>query len=176
MDQSYPNAIQLTVADVKKSIKFYSEKLGFTLRQTFPDPKKPVWASLELGRQVVMLGANLGVEDAKKLGMDTAELDRVRKDSKAFAKSPHGVGASFYIAVPDVDAHHKNAKRRRVEVLAAPKTQFYGLREYVAHDPDGYRFVFYTRVHEGAEGHDGAQHQAGARKKAGAAREAIAGA
>jgi uncharacterized glyoxalase superfamily protein PhnB len=146
MDQPYPNAVHLTVADIKKSIKFFTEKLGFTFENSFPNLKKPVWASLTLDRQRVMLGTSMSADDAKKFDMSKAEIDMVKKDAKAFAKGAHGVGAVFYICVPDVDAHCKAAKKKKVEILSPPKTQFYGLREYVARDPDGYRFVFYTRV------------------------------
>lgn len=148
MDYPYPNSIHLTVADIKKSIKFYTEKLGFTLDRTFPDPKKPVWAALVLDRQCVMLGAPMSPEAAKEFGMSKEEVAMVKKDARAFTKSAHGVGAAFYVCVPDVDAHHKAAKKKRVEILAQPKTQFYGLREYQALDPDGYRFVFYTRTEQ----------------------------
>jgi hypothetical protein len=31
-------------------------------------------------------------------------------------------------------------------VLTQPKTQFYGLRDYMVEDPDGYQLSFYTPV------------------------------
>ncbi len=146
MDHSYPNSVHLTVANIKKSIKFFTEKVGFTLEMTFPNPKKPAFAKLSLDGQIVLLGVSMSVDDAKKFDMSKEELAIVKKDAKAFAKSAHGVGTAFYICVPDVDAHCKVAKKKKVEILASPKTQFYGMREYIAEDPDGYRFVFYTRV------------------------------
>ncbi|MEZ5965652.1 MAG: VOC family protein [Planctomycetota bacterium] len=144
--EHYPLSVHLTVADIKKSIKFYTEKLGFTLENTYPNPKKPVHACLVLDRQSIMLGVSMTADDAKKAGMSKDEIDLVRKDAKAFGKAAHGVGASFFLCVPDVDAHYKVAKKKKVDILASPKTQFYGLREYVAEDLDGYRFVFYTQV------------------------------
>lgn len=150
MQKPYPLSVHLTVADMKKSIKFFTEKLGFTLENAFPNSKKPVWASLVLDRQSIMLGKNMSVDDAKEFGMSKDELAMVRKDSKAFAKSAHGVGAATYVCVSDVDAHFKVARKKRVEILATPKTQFYGLRDYIVVDPDGYRFVFYTPVEQEA--------------------------
>lgn len=146
MEHPYPLSVHLTVANIKKSIKFFTEKLGFSLENTFPNPKKPIHASLVLDRQSIMLGTSMSADDGKKLGMSKDELAIVRRDSKAFAKSAHGVGISLFVCVPDVDAHHKVAKKKKVDILSAPKTQFYGLREYVAEDLDGYRFVFYTQV------------------------------
>ncbi len=146
MDLPYPNSVHLTVADIKKSIKFFTDKLGFKLTGTHPNEKKPIWASLTLDNQSVMLGTTLAPEAAKAMGMSKEEIDMCKKESKAFAKGPHGVGAVFYFCVPDVDAHHKVAKKKKAEVLFAPKTQFYGLREYLLQDLDGYRFIFYTRI------------------------------
>ncbi len=140
----YPNAVHLTVSDVKKSIKFYTEKLGFTLKECYPDPKKPLWASLVLDKQVVMLGALMTAEGAKEMGCSKEELALLKSDTKAFNKGAHGVGVAIYICVSDVDAHHKIAKKKRVEMVTGLKTQFYGIRDYTAQDPDGYRLVMYT--------------------------------
>lgn len=146
MDLPYPNSVHLTVADIKKSIKFFTDKLGFKLTGTHPNEKKPIWASLTLDNQSVMLGMPLAAEAAKAMGMSKEEVDMCKKESKAFAKGPHGVGAVFYFCVADVDAHYKLAKKKKAEILFAPKTQFYGLREYLLQDLDGYRFIFYTRI------------------------------
>jgi len=150
MEHPYPLSVHLTVSSVKKSIKFFTEKLGFQLENTYPNPKKPIHASLVLDRQCIMLGASLNADDGKQLGMNKDEIDLLRKDAKAFGKSAHGVGTSFFVCVPDVDAHYKAAKKKKVDILSAPKTQFYGLREYIAEDLDGYRFVFYTQVKQAA--------------------------
>lgn len=150
MDQPTPNSVHLTVSDIKKSIKFFTDKLGFKVTGTHPNEKKPVWAGLALGNQTLMIGSPLSPEAAKAMGMSKEEIDMCKKEQKAFTKGPHGVGAVFYFQVDDVDAHYKIAKKKKAEVLFAPKTQFYGLREYLMQDLDGYRFVFYTRIAQDA--------------------------
>ncbi len=143
--ENYPNAPYLTVADPKRSIRFYTQ-LGFALGNCWPDAKKPQYASLVLERQVVMVGASTSGEEGKELGASKAELRRMKKDHKAFKKHRHGVGVQIYLQVPDADAHHRSALRRKVEVLRPPTTHFYGIRDYVVADPDGYRLVFFAPV------------------------------
>ncbi len=149
-EENYPNAPYLTVADPKRSIAFY-KKLGFELGNCWPDERKPQYASLELERQVVMVGAPVTEKDAKERGASKAELRRIRKNLKAFKKHRHGVGVQLYLRVPDPDAHHRQALRRKVEVLRSPTTHFYGIRDFVAADPDGYQLVFFARADSSAE-------------------------
>lgn len=149
MTPQYPNAVHLTVSDVKKSIKYYSEKLGFTLKECYPNPKKPMWASMLLDKQVVMFGAQMTAEGAKEMGATKDEIALVKKDLKAFNKGPLGIGVAIYVCVGDVDAHYKSAKKKRAEMVTAPKTQFYGIRDYTVQDPDGYRLVMYTPTVQG---------------------------
>jgi uncharacterized glyoxalase superfamily protein PhnB len=144
--QQYPNSVHLTVSDVKKSIKFYTEKLGFELKEVYPSPKKPEWASMMLDQQIVMLGAVCTPDAAKEAGASKDEIDLVKKDAKAFAKGNHGVGVAIYICVDDVDRHYKHAKKKRADIVTKPKTQFYGIRDFALADPDGYRLVMYRRV------------------------------
>jgi uncharacterized glyoxalase superfamily protein PhnB len=143
MSELHPNSVHLTVADPKRSIRFYVEKLGFQLRECWPDAKKPVWASLALDGQVVMLGAPPDPEQLGEMGASKVEVRHAKKAAKAFRRHRHGVGVALYLSVPDVDAHHRSVRRKRVEVLLAPKTWFYGIRDYTLADPDGYHLVFF---------------------------------
>lgn len=148
--ETFPNAPYLTVADPKRSIRFYRQ-LGFALQNCWPDAKRPQYASLVLERQVVMVGSSPSEKDGKAMGASKAELRRIRKDHKAFKKHRHGVGVQLYLRVPDADAHHRGAARKKLAVLRAPTTHFYGIRDYVVGDPDGYQLVFFTPVAETTE-------------------------
>lgn len=139
----YPNAPYLTVADPKRSIRFYT-RLGFSLGNCWPDAKKPHYASLVLDRQVVMVGCSLTEKQGREMGVAKAELRRMKKEHKAFKKHRHGVGVQLYLRVPDADAHHRLALKRKVEVARTPTTHFYGIRDYIVADPDGYQLVFFS--------------------------------
>ncbi len=143
--ENFPNAPYLTVADPKRSIRFY-RRLGFTLGSCWPDAKQPQYASLVLARQVVMIGSSPSEKDGKAMGASKAELRRIKKDRKAFKKHRHGVGVQLYLRVADTDAHHRRALRKEIEVLRGPTTHFYGIRDHVVADPDGYQLVFFSTV------------------------------
>jgi uncharacterized glyoxalase superfamily protein PhnB len=141
-----PNSVQLTVQSVQRAVRFYKEKLGFKLTEAFPDSNRPVWANMVLGGQAVMLGQLPSLDEAKKWGMDRAEIELLKRDAKAFARGEHGAGVAIYLQVEDVDVYWKRIKRKRVKPLTRLRTQFYGLRDFQVEDEDGYRLVFYTRA------------------------------
>jgi uncharacterized glyoxalase superfamily protein PhnB len=144
--RQHPNSISLTVASVPRALRYYEEKLGFKVAATFPNAEKPVWARVMLDGQSVMLGELPSLQEARQLGMDQEEIDVLKQDARAFARGSPGVGAAYYLAVPDVDRFAAKLKKRRVKLLLAPKSQFYGLRECQVTDLDGYRLVFYAPV------------------------------
>jgi uncharacterized glyoxalase superfamily protein PhnB len=141
--QRHPNAIQLTVASVPRAVRFYEEKLGFKMVESFP-PEKPVWANVVLDGQSLMLGELPSLQEARALGMDQEEIELLKQDARAFARGTPGVGAAYYVQVADVDAFARRLKKRRVKPLLPPKTQFYGIRDVQLVDLDGYRLVFYS--------------------------------
>jgi uncharacterized glyoxalase superfamily protein PhnB len=127
-------------------VRFYKEKLGFKLTEAFPDTNRPVWASMVLAGQAVMLGELPSLDLARKWGMDRAEIELLKRDAKAFARGELGSGVAIYLQVEDVDAYWKRIKRKRVKPLTRLRTQFYGLRDFQVEDEDGYRLVFYSRA------------------------------
>lgn len=143
--QNHPNSIHLTVVSVPRAAKFYTEKLGFRLIESFP-PEKPVWANFVLDGQALMLGELPSLQEARQFGMTPEEIEVLKQDARAFARGSPGTGVSYYVKVKDVDAFARRLKRRRVKLLLPPKTQFYGLRDLHVVDPDGYRLVFYSPV------------------------------
>jgi len=142
-----PNSVGLTVADAKKSIAFYCEKLGFTLRECFPNAEAPFWASLVMDNQSIMFGQAMGPESScEGSGMNPKAMEFWRKSMQQFATAPHGVGVNLYIMVPDIDAYAKKITANGAKITLEPTTQFYGLRDLVLVDPDGYTLTFYTPV------------------------------
>lgn len=61
--------------------------------------------------------------------------------------APNELGAAhcqLRCAVPDVDAHWRQAIAAGAIVLDEPADQFYGERVYRALDPEGHRWIFAT--------------------------------
>lgn len=143
--KQYPIALHLTAKDIKKSIDFYRNTLGFTLSESWPE-NDPKWCNLLLDKQSVMLGSPCSPEAAKEWGCTDSEIAILKSDLQSFSKNRPGVGVSIYLEVPDVDGFHDRVLSKGGKPLTAPKTQFYGLREFHLEDPDGYRLAFYTPV------------------------------
>ncbi len=133
--------VMLINQDVAASIGFYRDKLGFTLEGCWPSEEKPMWASLALGGQTVMLGC----EAHEDMCGDTPEGEFFMQSTADFRKAPGG-GVTIYIGVPDVDAYHAELTGRGVAAVAPPKDQFYGQRDFPVHDLDGYRLYFFSPI------------------------------
>ena len=143
----YPNTVGLTSSDVKKSIAFYRDKLGFTLRECFPNEEKPMWASLALDKQSVMFGQSMSDGDCEGMAKSNPAHAAFWKEQHGrFMQGTHGAGVSLYFMVPDVDAQASKMTSKGAKPVLPPTTQFYGLRDTVITDPDGYTLVFYTPV------------------------------
>ncbi len=140
-------SISLTCKDMEKSLGFYRDKLGFELKERWPDEGTPMWCNLLLGGQSVMLGAAMDPKDAASMcGDDPASGAVLKKLAERFQKSPAGVGVNLNLQVEDVDAFAKETAKRGIQALLPPRTQFYGIRELLLEDPDGYALTFFHPV------------------------------
>jgi uncharacterized glyoxalase superfamily protein PhnB len=137
----------LTVKDMAKSIAFYRDVCGFELKEKWPDTDAPMWANLMLGEQSVMIGPSMS-PDAPGCGheMDAAAKASWKAAYDDYQKNKPGVGVYVYLRVDDVDAHHDRVVTKGVTNAGKPTTQFYGIRDYLVEDPNGYRLFFYTEI------------------------------
>lgn len=142
----YPISVMLTARDARALCSFYRDTLGFTLDEAWPDKDNPMWASLTLDGQTVMIGQLMDPAQAGDMcGGDAGAKAYMETLHREFGANQKGVGICTYVAVPDIDAWHKAVTARGLR-LPAPKNQFYGLREVPLQDPEGYRFMFYTLI------------------------------
>ena len=140
-------SVGFTSTDMKKSLAFYRDQLGFKLTESWPDDKAPMWMNLKLGEQSVMFGAAMSPEQAGDMCKgDERTMKFWTEKATAFQKHAHGVGVNVYIHVPDVDAYHAQVTKKQVNISLPPKSQFYGLRDFVVTDPDGYMLTFFTNI------------------------------
>jgi uncharacterized glyoxalase superfamily protein PhnB len=111
----------LDVADMLRSLRFYTELLGF--RKTFSfdgDDGKPVFAALELED-----GTTLAIGGPKE-AVETGSV-------------------AIWVYTDDVDAAVDDLRAAGVEVVAEPEDKPWGERVASVSDPDGYT------VHIGAQ-------------------------
>ncbi|GHH73621.1 hypothetical protein GCM10018793_12550 [Streptomyces sulfonofaciens] len=116
----------LLYTDARAAIQELTEGLGFTEVNVYEDGGGTVMhAELAQGNGAVMLGTR---------GRGGTY------DQTMQAAGPAGV----YVAVEDVDAHHRRAEEHGVEILMPPTEREYGSREYRARDLEGNVWSFGT--------------------------------
>jgi catechol 2,3-dioxygenase-like lactoylglutathione lyase family enzyme len=121
----------LIVRDVARSTAFYRDVLGFTVHQTVPDAPPHVFVWLTRGDVTVFLN-------------DPAA---VAKDIPSLGMPAFGGTGTLFIVLEGVDALHAQIAGQ-VPVVMSLRTQFYGMREFAIHDPDGHLITFAERVSE----------------------------
>jgi uncharacterized glyoxalase superfamily protein PhnB len=144
-----PLCVMLTVKDMKKSVPFYRDQLGFEIAEAWPDRDNPMWANLTLAGQSIMLGAAMSSEDMGDCGGGDAGAQKkalYEKAMKDFRSNKPGVGVIVYVTAENVDEYHKRVRSKGVKPITEPTTEFYGIRDFLVEDPDGYQLMFFQAV------------------------------
>lgn len=125
----------LAVSDMRNSIRFYTEVLGFTLEYSLPGPDGDlVHASISNGEVRLMIGPA------------TFSGEPVTGDV--------GKGMALYLIVrddEDIDALCDHAKLNGAQVLQEPRDEFWGDRIWSVADPDGYELVIAKHTRDVSE-------------------------
>ena len=122
LKQLTPN---LMTEDVDRTIAFYTDLLGFTLKQQYPEQSPADWAELTRDDVTVMF------QSRKSLAAEIPALQ----------EAPIGTSQTFYVSVTDIDALHA-ALQGKVEIVQEMHTTFYGIREFAFKDCNGYIFAY----------------------------------
>lgn len=107
----------LQVSDVRRSEKFYCEKLGFQ--------SHGAWGE----------GSDFGIVQR---GSVTIALDRSRDGGPI----PTNQYWAAYIYVEDADALCEELRRNSVKIPRGPEDMYYGSRDFDIRDPDGHLLAF----------------------------------
>jgi catechol 2,3-dioxygenase-like lactoylglutathione lyase family enzyme len=113
---------RLPVADLQRTIRFYSDMLGFRAFPPWP-VEAPTFVILD--------------RDGTSLQFYT---------DPAADKAPTGLG-TIYFDVADARALHETFAGR-VGVEWGPEVYWYGRREFAIRDPDGYMLIFSQKTSE----------------------------
>jgi catechol 2,3-dioxygenase-like lactoylglutathione lyase family enzyme len=135
MSTAPPIVPELDVADLARSLSFYVDVLGFSVRIERPEER---FAYLTRGPVHLML------EQADGPG---------RRFRTAPLEYPFGRGMNLQIEVPDVDHLHAQASRAGATIYLPLEERWYrrgdeevGNRQFVVVDPDGYLLRFFTSL------------------------------
>ena len=113
----------LAVRDMKKTIEFYKNSLGFKVGMCFPDANNPEYADLSKDEMVLMFlpAKNVGIGSGEKLG----------------------TGVNLYMQIDgDIDEYYDELKKKGVRIAADIKDEPFGIRDFTVEDADGYRLTF----------------------------------
>ena len=117
----------LAVQNVKETIEFYKNILGFETGMVFPDESNPEYADLSKDGMVMMflLAKNMGIGSDEKLG----------------------VGVNLYMEIDgDIDEYYAELKNKSVKFVYDIKDEHFGIRDFAIEDIDGYQLTFNRRL------------------------------
>ena len=113
----------LAVRNMKETIEFYTNSLGFKLGMCFPDVNNPEYADLSKDGMILMIipAKNLGIGGEEKLG----------------------TGVNLYMQIDgDIDEYYRELRNRGVDISVDIKNEPYGIRDFTVEDVNGYNLTF----------------------------------
>jgi lactoylglutathione lyase len=119
----------LLVANVERSLGFYTGVLGFERGMTVPEQSPLVFAQVTSGAVEIFLN------DAAGAVKEYAVLDG----------KPLGTSGTMFVEVEGIRELYAEVAPR-VTIVMPLITQWYGMMEFVIADPDGYLITFAERV------------------------------
>jgi len=113
----------LAVRNMKQTIQFYRDSLGFKMGMVFPDADNPEYADLSKDGMVVMLvpAKNVGIGSKQRLG----------------------IGVNLYMQIDgDIDEYCNELKNKGVKVVVDIKDEPFGIKDFTVEDINGYKLTF----------------------------------
>jgi len=113
----------LAIRNMKQTIQFYRDSLGFKMGMVFPDADNPEYADLSKDGVVVMLvpAKNVGIGSKQRLG----------------------IGVNLYMQIDgDIDEYCNELKNKGVKVVVDIKDEPFGIRDFTVEDINGYKLTF----------------------------------
>jgi len=113
----------LAARNMKETIDFYKNSLGFKMGMAFPDASNPEYADLSRDGMVLMFvpAENLGIGSNERLG----------------------IGVNIYMQIDgDIDKYYHELKGKGVNIAVDIKDEPYGIRDFTVEDINGYKLTF----------------------------------
>ncbi|MFC1860784.1 VOC family protein [Chloroflexota bacterium] len=113
----------LAVRNMKKTIDFYINSLGFKMGMAFPDANNPEYVDLSMDGMVLMF---LPAENLSK-----------------GAEEKLGTGVNLYMQIDgDIDKYYEQLKEKGVRIVVDIKDEPWGQRDFTVQDYSGYMLTF----------------------------------
>lgn len=131
--------VNLAVRDIRESIAYYRDILGFTPIMAVPEDRSSFSPVLEEGKRYLFAMVQAGGVEIM-----LQEQNSLKEDVTDFFSSL-GASAIFYIRVDDVDRWYESVSQK-AEIVRPIETTWYGMREFYIRDVNGYVLGFATQV------------------------------
>ena len=118
----------LIVSDVRRSLEFYRDILGFTVAVTVPEADPFVFAIVQSGAVEIFLNAP----------------EPAIAEYPAFKDLPIGGTLTLFVEVANIVLAHATLQDR-VKIVMPLEHKWYGSTEFAFEDPDGYLITFAER-------------------------------
>ena len=142
-----PNSVEITTTDMGASLKFWVDLAGFEMKESWPNPENALWANLCLNGQALMLGVPIEAEKIEEYFQEEPEWTAWCKEiAEEQSQHPTGVGLRLYFKVDDVNDYHRQFSENGGTPATTTRTQFYGIRDFGVHSPEGARVHFFQHV------------------------------
>lgn len=126
----------LMVKDVKETVEFYQQNLGFKLIMAVPETQDGILNEIPEDKKVVYALVKNGDVEI----MFQAE-DSFKEDVSVLKEIKIGASCTFYIELENLDDFYKNIKDK-VDVVKDLFTTWYGMKEFYIRDINGYILTF----------------------------------
>ena len=113
----------LAVRNMKQTVQFYRDTLGFKMGMTVPNAGSPDYAALSKDGMVLMFvpARDTGISSEEKVG----------------------VGVNLYMQIDgDIDEYYNELKDKCVKIVVDIKDEPYGIRGFTVEDVDVYKLTF----------------------------------
>jgi uncharacterized glyoxalase superfamily protein PhnB len=131
--------VNLAVRDIRESIAFYRDILGFNVVMAVPNDKSDFSPLLSEDKKYLFAMVQSG-----NVEIMLQEEDSLREDVSDFF-SHIGASVTFYMKVDDVNAWYQHIASK-VDIVRPLETSWYGMREFYIRDINGYILGFAQQV------------------------------
>jgi len=129
----------MMVDDVRESVKFYTDILGFTLNMVVPEDSKTIDNELKDGKKYVY-----AMVSRDEVFIMLMKKDVFEEDLPMLKGTTIGASVSFYCDVDNINKVY-NSLKDKVDITIDLHTTWYGMQEFYIKDCNGYILGFAER-------------------------------
>jgi catechol 2,3-dioxygenase-like lactoylglutathione lyase family enzyme len=134
VDSTNQLVTEIVVRDIQRSTRFYRE-LGFKVLRNAGDFVELTW------------------EDHQLYIAELSAYHEITGDDLKMSKPSKFPVANIRVMVPNVDDYWKLAKERGAKIVIPIADRYYGLRDFIISDPDGFGVRFATSFSSQSNSH-----------------------